>query len=107
VIAYHLGPRTQEAFDEFYLKVPPEYAACRSESDGLQAYGKISPYWHTKAKKKNGRTSQVEAFNTVLRQRNGRLVRKTCAFSKSLEYHEIAIRLFIQEYNEKILSVGY
>jgi IS1 family transposase len=100
-----LGDRTQEAFDKFYLKVPPEYAACRSASDGLQAYGKISKYWHSKSKKKNGRTSQVEAFNTILRQRNARLVRKTCAFSKSLEYHEIAIRLFIQEHNENRISV--
>tara|TARA_Y100000294_G_C8433734_1_gene287868 strand:+ start:402 stop:770 length:369 start_codon:yes stop_codon:yes gene_type:complete len=105
IVAYHLGNRTQESFDEFYLKVPSEYAACRSTSDGFQAYGKISPYWHSKSKKKNGRTSQVEAFNTILRQRIGRLVRKTCAFSKTLEYHEIALRIFIQEHNEKQLSV--
>jgi len=105
VVAYHLGDRTRESFDEFYIKVPPQYAACRSTSDGFEAYRGISSYWHSKSKKKNGRTSQVEAFNTVLRQRNARLVRRTCAFSKSLEYHELAIRLFIQEYNESCKSV--
>jgi len=87
------------------LKIPPEYAACRSTSDGFLAYGKISKYWHLKSKKKNGRTSQVEAFNTVLRQRNARLVRRTCAFSKSVEYHEIAIRIFLQEHNEVCVPV--
>jgi len=58
-------------------------------------------------KKKEGRTSQVEAFNTVLRQRLARLVRKTCAFSKSFEMHEVVIRWFIQQYNEEMVSVKY
>jgi IS1 family transposase len=107
VVAYHLGDRTQESFDKLYLKVPPQYAACRSTSDGFNAYGKISKFWHSKSKKKNGRTSIVESFNTILRQRNARLVRKTCAFSKSIENHEIAIRLFIQEHNENCKSVKY
>ncbi|MFH1275520.1 MAG: IS1 family transposase [Candidatus Woesearchaeota archaeon] len=40
-----------------------------------------------------------------LRQHLARLVRKTCAFSKSLEMHEIVLRWFIQQYNEKIQSV--
>lgn len=53
-------------------------------------------------KKKKGETNQVEAFNTVLRQRLSRLVRKTCAFSKSFEMHETVIRCFIQNYNESI-----
>lgn len=47
----------------------------------------------------------MEAFNTVLRPRLVRLVRKTGAFSKSLEMHEIVILVFIQEYNEERLSV--
>ncbi|MBI2666975.1 IS1 family transposase, partial [Candidatus Woesearchaeota archaeon] len=41
----------------------------------------------------------------ILRQRLARLVRKTCAFSKTFEMHEIVIRWFIQQYNEDILSV--
>lgn len=65
----------------------------------------MTSYGHKMSKKKNGETSQVEAFNTILRQRLARLIRKTCAFSKSVEMHEIVIRLFIQEYNENIKSV--
>jgi IS1 family transposase len=87
--------------------VTPGYAGCKSESDGLLVYGNISKYWHYKSKKKGGRTSQVEAFNTILRQRLSRLVRRTCAFSKSEEMHETVIKWFIQDYNEQILSVIY
>lgn len=102
VVAYHLGNRTKKSFEEFYLKVPANYAGCISHSDGFEAYSSISKYYHTKSKKKSGRTSQVEAFNNVLRQRLARVVRKSCAFSKSHEMHEIVLRWFIQEYNEAI-----
>ena len=105
VIAYHLGDRTKKSFQDFYHKFPADYAGCKSHSDGLEHYKNISKYWHTCSKKKGGRTSQVEAFNTILRQRLSRLVRKTCAFSKSFEMHENIIRWFIQEYNYKIKSV--
>ena len=106
VVAYHLGDRTKESFKIFYNKVPIDYANCLSTSDGLEVYKIMRIYGHMMGKKKEGRTSQVEAFNTVLRQRLARLVRRTCAFSKSPEMHEIVIRWFIQEYNEEILSVG-
>ena len=106
VVAFHLGGRTKKDFEEFYLKVPIEYANCLSTSDGFEVYKKLKICGHSMGKKKQGRTSQVEAFNTVLRQRLARLVRKTCAFSKSTEMHEVVIRWFIQGYNEAILSVG-
>ena len=105
VVAYHLGDRDKKSFKEFYNKVPVDYANCLSTSDGFNAYKTLKIYGHKMGKKKKGRTSQVEAFNMILRQRLARLVRKTCAFSKSLEMHEIVIRLFIQEYNEERLSV--
>ena len=105
IVAYHLGDRDKKSFQEFYQKITPEYAGCFSHSDGLNHYKNISNYWHTASKKKNGRTSQVEAFNTILRQRLSRLVRRICAFSKSLEMHEIVIRTFIQEYNYEMKSV--
>ena len=106
VVAFHLGNRDKESFNEFYSKVPIPYANCISRSDKLQAYKELESYGHKRCKKKEGQTSHVEAFNTVLRQRVARLVRKTCAFSKSFDNHEMVIRLFIQSYNENILSVG-
>ena len=88
-----------------YLKVPIQYANCLSRSDGLKAYKIMKPYGHSICKKKNGETSQVEAFNTILRQRLPRLIRKT-SFSKYRINHEMVIRWFIQEYNEEIKSAG-
>lgn len=105
VVAYYLGDRTKESFKIFYNKVPIDYANCLSTSDGLEVYRTLKIYGHSMGKKKEGRTSQVEAFNTILRQRLARLIRRTCAFSKSFEMHEVVIRNFIQEYNEEILSV--
>lgn len=106
VVAFYLGNRDKKSFDAFYKKIPIDYANCLSTSDGLEVYRKLKIYGHSMGKKKKGRTAQVEAFNTVLRQRLARLVRKTCAFSKSFEMHEIVIRGFIQEYNEERLSVS-
>ncbi len=105
VVAFHLGNRDKKSFSDFYNKLPIEYANCLSVSDGFEVYKDLTIYGHKMGKKKKGRTAQVEAFNTVLRQRLARLVRKTCAFSKSLEIHGVVIRWFIQQYNEEILSV--
>jgi len=107
VVAYYLGNRDRASFQEFYKKLPIEYANCLSTSDGFEAYRCLVIYGHKMGKKKKGRTAQVEAFNTVLRQRLSRLVRKTCAFSKSIEMHEMVIRWFIQQYNEERLPVIY
>jgi len=105
VVAYHLGSRTKKDFEEFYLKLPINYTNCLSTSDGFEAYKHLKICGHSMGKKKQGRTSQVEAFNTILRQRLARLVRKTCTFPKSLEMHENVIRWSIQQRNEEILSV--
>jgi len=49
--------------------------------------------------KASGQTNHIERFNNTLRQRIGRLVRKTLAFSKKLANHLAAIWLFIHHYN--------
>jgi len=36
VVAYHLGDRKKKDFENFYLKVPIDYANCRSTSDGFE-----------------------------------------------------------------------
>ncbi|MBI5390245.1 IS1 family transposase, partial [Candidatus Woesearchaeota archaeon] len=60
---------------------------------------------HRKCGKEEGETSQAEATNNAIRQRVGRVVRKTCSFSKSLENHNKVIGLFLQERNMERLSV--
>ena len=46
---------------------------------------------HTAVGKDSGKTSLIERFNNTLRQRCGRLVRKTRLFSKRLDNHIGAI----------------
>ena len=99
-----MGSRDKEDFEKFYKKIPLQYAGCASRSDLGHTYDKLS-WGHKSCLKKSGETTQVEAFNTIIRQRMARLVRKSCAFSKSEIMHEIAIRLFIHQYNLNCLSV--
>jgi len=48
---------------------------------------------------KRGSTTRLERFNDTLRQRLGRLVRKTLSFSKCPKMHELVTRLFLHRYN--------
>jgi len=105
VIAYHLGNRDEENCKAFYEKIPASYAGCRSRSDFLPAYALISDYTHKMCGKEEGETTHVEAFNNKLRQRLGRLVRKTCSFSKSPDNHEAIIQCFLQRHNEEIKEI--
>src|SRR3989338_10927145 len=105
IVAYHLGNRDLKSFKQFYAKFPIGYANCLSRSDKFNAYKQIAICGHRLCEKKEGETNIVEAFNNVLRQRLSRLIRRGCSFSKSMQNHEMVLRWFIQEYNEKILSV--
>ena len=105
VVAYHLGERTIESFDEFYKKIPADYAGCLSKSDQWQGYKRIYKWYHKRCRKKEGQTNCVEGFNNILRQRIARLTRKTCAFSKSKEMHDAVIKIFLHEYNNELKSV--
>jgi len=105
IIAYHIGKRNYLAFEELYSKVPQQYKQCQSRSDFWETYDNLPNKLHRKCGKEEGETSQVEAVNDVLRQRIGRLVRKTCSFSKSLINHNKIIGVFIQERNIELLSV--
>ncbi|HHW78400.1 MAG TPA: hypothetical protein GX399_15440 [Xanthomonadaceae bacterium] len=54
---------------------------------------------HQATYSKRGGTNPIERFNNTLRQRLGRLVRKTLSFSKCPHLHELVIRLFLHRYN--------
>jgi IS1 family transposase len=54
--------------------------------------------------KDSGKTSYIERFNNTLRQRVGRLVRKTLSLSKILDNHVGAIWYFVHHYNAKLRS---
>lgn len=55
---------------------------------------------HQACGKEEAETNHVERFNLTLRQRLGRLTRKTLSFSKSVLMHLIVFRLFLVHYNK-------
>ena len=61
---------------------------------------------HCAVGKETGETAHVERWNNTLRQRLARFVRKTLAFSKSDHFHQLALKLFIHDYNLQCLSVN-
>ena len=102
-IAYHWGNRGEESCKGLWNKVPPEYKSCKSFSDFWDAYQKvIDSGKHQCVRKQDGQTNHIERWNNTLRQRVGRFVRKTLSFSKTIEYHLIALRNFIFNYNGNI-----
>jgi insertion element IS1 protein InsB len=54
--------------------------------------------------KETGKTSYIEPFNNTLRQRVGRLVRKTLSFSKKLSNHIGVVWYFVHHYNASLRS---
>ncbi|MBK8183211.1 MAG: hypothetical protein IPK63_10105 [Candidatus Competibacteraceae bacterium] len=80
-------------------RIPLAYRQSLLYTDHLESYHNILPAAQHRAAYAKGSTNHVERFNNTLRQRLGRFVRKTLSFSKSVQMHEIAIRLFLHHYN--------
>jgi len=59
---------------------------------------------HQATGKGDGQTCHIERFNNILRQRMGRLVRRTLSFSKTDEWHGWCLHLFLYEYNKNKLN---
>ncbi len=73
--------------------------------DKLDCYTSVFPEI-LQVSKGSGLTNHIERFNCTMRQRVGRLVRKTLSFSEKLSNHIGAIWNFINYYNQiSILSV--
>ena len=100
VVAWHFGPRDERTCRYLWEKIPPEYKSAYCYSDLWSAYGAVLPRdQHQACLKKEGQTNHIERFNLTLRQRVGRLVRKTLSFSKDLLHHLIHLRHFFVQYN--------
>lgn len=64
-------------------------------TDFWEAYQAVIPdEQHQAVGKDSGLTAHVERFNSTIRQRLARFVRKTLSFSKSDEMHLICLHLF-------------
>jgi insertion element IS1 protein InsB len=107
VISYFIGDRSEESCWHLWYWIPVQYRHCQTFSDFWETYqsvfGTLAPA-HQSVGKESGETAHVERWNNTLRQRLARFVRKTLSFSKSDEYHEIALRLYLHEYNLRVIS---
>lgn len=100
VVAWHFGDRSARACRALWNKIPAGYKGAFCFSDLWEAYQKVlPPDQHQACGKQEGETNHVERFNLTLRQRIGRLTRKSLSFSKSILMHLIVFRLFLVRYN--------
>ena len=100
VVAYFIGDRSQKSCQELWGRIPATYKKLNSYSDFWQAYQNVfTVETHQAVGKESGQTAHVERWNNTLRQRLARFVRKTLSFSKSDEFHEIVLKLYLFYYN--------
>ena len=102
VVAWHHGSRSMLCCRQLWQKILPAYKTGLIFTDFWRAYQEVVPdNQHRPCAKQEGETNHVERFNLTLRQRIGRLTRKTLSFSKSHIMHLIHIRLFLLHYNQE------
>lgn len=83
-----------------WARVPPAYRLLTVFADFYKAYEKVIPKaLHHPCGRDSGLTYTAERFNNTLRQRVGRMVRKSLPFSKSPRMHMLCLRLFVEDYN--------
>ena len=107
VVSYFIGDRSEERCWRLWIWIPRGYRHCRTYSDFWETYQTVFGTLgkgHQSMGKESGETAHVERWNNSLRQRLGRFVRQTLSFSKSDEYHEIALRLYLHDYNLSLIS---
>jgi IS1 family transposase len=106
ILAACVGDRCVKTAEKLWQRLPKAWRKqANFYTDFWQAYAEVIPAaQHEAVAKSSGKTSLIERFNNTLRQRVGRLVRKTLSFSKSLENHIGVIFNFIHHYNESLLT---
>ena len=99
-----IGNRDREGAQGLWESLPGVYRQCAvCYTDFRSAYEEILPSKrHRAVSKGSGKTNNIESFNSTMRQRISRLVRKTLSFSKKIENHFGAIWDFIHYYNASL-----
>ena len=104
VVAMVVGDRSAKTCRKLWERLPEAYRRLRTYTDFYAAYQKVIPReQHHRCEKGSGLTNAVERFNLTLRQRLGRMVRKTLSFSRSWAMHLLCLRLFLDTYNRYCL----
>ena len=106
VVAFVVGDRSEASCRQLWEAIPPGYRAAICYSDFWAAYAAVIPATqHRAVGKESGETAHIERHNNTLRQRLGRLVRKSLSFSKAREMLEACLRLFFHRYNLEHTSI--
>lgn len=107
LVAYAIGDCSQTTCRRLWETIPLDDRAGHCFTDFWAAYQTVLPEdQHTASGKGAGETAHVERWNTTLRQRLARFVRKTLSFSQSLVMHETCLKLFLYRYNlERAISL--
>jgi IS1 family transposase/transposase-like protein len=104
IVACVTGDRSVATCTKLYDSIPERYKKAHTFSDFWQAYQAVFPKeTHTSVGKETGLTNHMERWNNTLRQRIGRMTRKTLSFSKKLWWHEKVIYWFVILYNSSIM----
>jgi len=100
IVAFVIGNRSEDTCRQLWQAIPESYRLCHSYSDFWEAYQAVFPAeTHQAVGKKSGQVAHMERWYNTLRQWLARFTRKTLAFSKSDEFHELVTRWFIIHYN--------
>lgn len=104
IVGVYIGDRSSRSAKQLWQSLSPVYRQCAvCYTDFWEAYERVLPSKrHRVVGKESGQTSYIERFNNTLRQRVGRLVRKTLSFSKMLDNHIGAIWYFVHHYNASL-----
>lgn len=104
IVGVFIGDRSRRSAQQLWQSLPPVYRQCAvCFTDFWEAYEQVIPSKrHQAVSKDSGKTSRIERLNNTLRQRVGRLVRKTLSFSKKLSNHVGAIWYFVHHYNASV-----
>jgi IS1 family transposase/transposase-like protein len=106
IVGVFVGDRSSQSAKQLWELLPAVYRQCAMcYTDFWSAYKQVLPSKrHRAVGKETGKTSYIERFNNTLRQRVGRLVRKTLSFSKKLSNHIGAVWYFVHDYNTSLCS---
>jgi insertion element IS1 protein InsB len=101
IMAFHVGDRSRKSARQLWSKIPKAYRRYATfHTDQYVVYKGMIPAAQYQAITKRARkTNHIEQFNNTLRQRVSRLVRSALSFSKKLDNHIGAIKMFICHYN--------
>lgn len=106
VVAYVNGDRSEATCKKLWDRIPNAYRGCRTFSDFWKAYANVFSEQHLSVDKETGETAHRERWNNTLRQRVGRMVRKTLSFSKDANWHDGVIHWFVVSYNSSLSVNG-